>query len=99
MTSGNANDVSAVHELKFQATFVESPTMSTIPAAIILGIVCGLLGALFIWVNTNLSKIRKRIITKKWQKLVTLNITKMFMRVVRLHAFEPFAKLSQMRAF
>ena len=44
--------------------------MSTIPAAIILGIICGLLGALFVWVNTNLSKKRKVIITKKWQKLL-----------------------------
>ena len=70
MTSGSANDVSAVHELKFKATFVESPTMSTIPAACILGVICGLLGALFIWVNTNLNKKRKTIITKNWHKLL-----------------------------
>ena len=44
--------------------------MSTIPAAIIIGIVCGVLGALFVWVNTSLSKIRKRVITQKWQKLL-----------------------------
>ena len=66
MTSGSANDVSAVHELKFQATFVESPTLSTIPCAIILGIICGLLGAFFIFVNTNLNKKRKTTITKNW---------------------------------
>lgn len=70
MTNGNANDVSAVHELKFKATFVTSPTMSTLPAAVILGVVCGLLGAFFIWVNTNLSKKRKRYVTKNWQKIL-----------------------------
>ena len=66
MKSGNANDVSAVHELKFKATFVDSPTMSTIPAAIILGVICGILGSLFVFVNTRLNKRRKVFITKKW---------------------------------
>ena len=66
MHEGSANDISAVHELKFKATFVESPTLSTLPAAVILGIICGLLGALFIYVNTNLNRIRKRIITRNW---------------------------------
>ena len=74
MHGGSANDVSAVHELKFKATFVESPTMSTIPAAVILGVICGLLGALFIYVNTNLNKIRKRKITKNWQKLLEVTL-------------------------
>ena len=74
MKEGTADDISAVHELKFKATFVESPTFSTVPAAIILGIICGLLGALFIYVNTNLQKIRKRKITKNWQKLLEVFI-------------------------
>ena len=66
MISGEAKDVSAVHELKFKATFVDSPTMATIPAAIIIGIVTGLLGAFFIIVNTYLGKKRKIYITKNW---------------------------------
>jgi len=70
MTTGHANDVSAVHELKFKSTFVESPTMSTLPAAVILGVICGLLGSIFIWVNTNLNKKRKKYITKNWHKLL-----------------------------
>ena len=74
MTSGNANDVSAVHELKFKATFVESPTMATIPAAVILGAICGLLGAFFIFVNTNLNKKRKVWINKPWKKIVEVVI-------------------------
>lgn len=59
MKDGNSNNISAVHELKFKATFVESPAISAIPAAIIIGIICGLLGAFFIFVNTNLNKLRK----------------------------------------
>ncbi len=55
MTTGTANEVSAVHELKFKATFVDSPDLTTIPAAIILGVICGILGALFIYVNTSLN--------------------------------------------
>ena len=70
MTGGDANDVSAVHELKFKSTFVESPTLSSIPTAIILGTICGLLGAFFIFINTNLGKIRKKLITKNWQRLL-----------------------------
>ena len=66
MTTGTATDVSAVHELKFKATFVDSPGLETVPAAIILGVICGLLGALFIYVNTELSKQRKKYITKNW---------------------------------
>jgi chloride channel 7 len=70
MTTGTANDVSAVHELKFKATFVDSPDLTTIPAAIILGVICGILGAFFIYVNTTLNKQRKKYITKNWQKLL-----------------------------
>ena len=66
MKEGSANEVSAVHELKFKATFVDSPTMATIPAAIILGIISGLLGSFFIFVNTRLNKQRKVYITKPW---------------------------------
>ena len=66
MTGGDANDVSAVHELKFKSTFVESPSLSSIPTAIILGTICGLLGAFFIFINTNLGKVRKKLITKNW---------------------------------
>ena len=74
MVSGEANDVSAVHELKFKANFVDSPSMSTIPAAVILGIICGLLGAGFIWVNSNLNKKRKVWINKTWKKILEVVI-------------------------
>lgn len=70
MRSGTANDVSAVHELKFKATFVDSPSFSTIPAAVILGIICGLLGSFFIFINAKINKKRKIYVTKKWQKIL-----------------------------
>lgn len=57
-------------ELKFGGVFVESPDISSIPAAIILGIICGLLGALFVVVNSRVNKLRKRIITKNWVKVL-----------------------------
>ena len=59
---GNATFNVKPVELKFGGVPVESPDMSSIPAAIILGIVCGLLGALFVFVNSNLFKFRKRFI-------------------------------------
>ena len=45
-------------------------TFLDLPAAIIIGIICGLLGALFIYVNVNLAVLRKKYITKNWQKLL-----------------------------
>lgn len=66
MTTGEAVDVSAVHELKFSATFVDSPNMESLLSAIILGIITGLMGALFIWVNANLNLKRKKNIKKNW---------------------------------
>lgn len=53
-------------DLKFGGAFVESPDMSSIPAAIILGVIGGLLGALFVIVNSRLYKLRKRFIVKGW---------------------------------
>ena len=50
-------------ELKFGGVAVESPTIDSIPCAIIVGIVCGLLGAVFVVVNSKLFKLRKKHIT------------------------------------
>lgn len=70
MTTGEAVDVSAVHELKFSATFVDSPGMESLLTAVIMGIITGLMGACFIWVNANINLKRKKYITKNWQKLL-----------------------------
>lgn len=56
-------------ELKFGETFVISPDLSFIPCAIIVGIVCGVLGSVFIIVNVRLSKLRKKWIVEGWQKV------------------------------
>ena len=70
MTGGNLNDITSVSELKFAATNVASPDLSTIPAAIIIGIICGILGAGFIFFNLNLNKCRKKIIKWDWLKVI-----------------------------
>ena len=53
MQGKSALDVSPV-ELKFGILNVESPDMSSILCAFILGIVCGLLGAFFVMGNAKL---------------------------------------------
>jgi H+/Cl- antiporter ClcA len=40
--------------------------LADIPAAIILGIAGGALGALFIWVNTKYNVVRKYKLKQKW---------------------------------
>ena len=63
-------DVAPV-ELKFGGISVENPDFSTIPCAFIVGIICGLLGALFVVVNSNINKrIRKKYITKNWMRVL-----------------------------
>lgn len=44
-------DVAPV-ELKFGGVAVESPHIDSIPCAFIVGVICGLLGALFVVVNS-----------------------------------------------
>jgi len=53
MHGKSAFDVSPV-ELKFGKLNVESPDMSSILCAFILGIVCGLLGAFFVVANSKI---------------------------------------------
>ena len=55
MTTGRANDIGLVHELKFTSTTVTSPGVDSLVAAVILGAICGVLGALFIFVNAKLN--------------------------------------------
>lgn len=57
-------------ELKFGGVAVESPHISSVICAFIVGVVCGLLGAVFVMVNAQLAKIRKKHITKGWQKVL-----------------------------
>jgi len=50
--------------LKFGNTQVDDPSLTSIPSSLITGIFCGLLGALFITVNTYMGVTRKTYITK-----------------------------------
>ena len=55
--------------LKFGKLEDSESSLLDIPAAVIIGGVCGLLGSLFIFVNINLAILRKKYITKNWQKI------------------------------
>ena len=50
-------------ELKFGGAPVKSPGLESLPAAIITGVICGLLGAFFVYVNTRMFHLRKKNIT------------------------------------
>jgi len=56
--------------LKFGVTPITAPTIKTIPSSIATGVICGLLGAGFIIVNTTLGLFRKKHITKSWMRVI-----------------------------
>lgn len=62
-------DVAPV-ELKFGGEFIESPKMDALLCACIVGVICGLLGAFFIWFNFKLLKLRKRYLTSNRLKVL-----------------------------
>ena len=61
------NDAGA---LKFGQLADEESSLLDLPAAIIIGIICALLGSLFIFVNVNLAILRKKFLTKNWMKIL-----------------------------
>ena len=56
--------------LKFGSLEPEENTLLDIPAAIFIGGVCGCLGAFFIFVNINLSIMRKKYINTNCKRIV-----------------------------
>ena len=68
MKGEGINDVNS-SVLKFGLADITPPTVDVIPGSIIVGAITGVLGAIFVAVNSNLSIIRKKMITKNWQKL------------------------------
>ena len=52
--------------LKFGKLTDAESTLMDLPAAIIIGVVCGLLGSFFIYVNISLGMLRKKFIKKNW---------------------------------
>ena len=74
MVDGNIVNINSVADLKFTTNFVKSADLSQFPAAIIIGIICGCLGSLFIYINSYINIKRKKIITKNWQKVLEVVI-------------------------
>mmetsp|Transcript_11804 Transcript_11804/g.14984 ORF Transcript_11804/g.14984 Transcript_11804/m.14984 type:complete len:360 (+) Transcript_11804:663-1742(+) len=67
--SGKTFSVDDTGALKFGNLSDKESSLLDLPAAIIIGIVCALLGSFFIFVNINLGILRKKYITKNWQKI------------------------------
>ena len=57
-------------ELKFGGVAVESPAMDSILCAVIVGVICGLLGAAFVVINSRLFKLRKKHIKTDCQRVI-----------------------------
>lgn len=55
--------------LKFGSLDDTESSLLDLPAAVVIGIVCGLLGSFFIFVNINLAIYRKKYISKNWMKI------------------------------
>jgi chloride channel 7 len=49
--------------LKFQDVIYPQPTVACIPAALFIGVICGLLGAFFVWANTLVHMFRKQYLS------------------------------------
>ena len=56
--------------LKFGSNDVNPPFLEVIPCAFIVGIICGVLGGIFVIINSNMGIIRKKYITKNWLKII-----------------------------
>ena len=69
MTSGSTFTLNDSAALKFGKLEESESSLLDIPAAIIIGAICGLLGSFFIYVNVNLAVLRKKYITKNWMKI------------------------------
>ena len=59
-----------IGSLKFGLLKDKASTLRDLPAPIIIGAVCGLLGSFFIQVNTTLGILRKKYLKKNWQKIL-----------------------------
>ena len=55
--------------LKFGAISISPPTLEVIPGAIVCGAITGLLGGIFVIVNSNLGLLRKKYITSNVAKI------------------------------
>ena len=56
--------------LKFGVSNIRPATLEVIPGSIITGAACGVLGAGFVIINSNLGLLRKKYINSTWKKLL-----------------------------
>ena len=69
LSSGKTFSLSDSAAVKFGSLDPGESSLLDIPAAIVIGLVCGLMGSFFIFVNIKLGMYRKKYITKNWQKI------------------------------
>ncbi len=69
LVSGNLSDVTNSGLIKFASIDKNSYDMKDIIIFVIIGILGGLLGSLYIWINSNLAKFRKYVLKPKIAKL------------------------------
>ena len=68
MKGEGVNEISAA-VLKFGTVNITPPTLEVLPGSFVVGAGCGLLGGIFVLVNSNLGIIRKKIVTSNWMKI------------------------------
>ena len=55
--------------LKFGTLEMEASSMYDFPSAVVIGVVSGLIGSAFVWVNSNLGIYRKKLVNANWKKV------------------------------
>jgi H+/Cl- antiporter ClcA len=56
--------------LKFGTLETQASSFLDLPAAVAIGLFCGMLGTAFVWTSSNLGIYRKKYIDKNWKKIV-----------------------------
>jgi H+/Cl- antiporter ClcA len=69
LQQGRPLSVTDAGALKFGQLATTTNTMFDLPSAVIIGVICGLLGSLFIHVNVTMGYLRKRIINTNTKKI------------------------------
>ena len=68
MAGNPVNQISSA-VLKFGEIDINPATVEVVPGSIFVGALCGVMGGIFVLVNSNLGMIRKKYIKAGWQKI------------------------------